>query len=90
MKKHPDYTVKMPAAAFENVLNRILCCRQDETLTIVGGTSSIQELTGYTAKDISETFGGCLIELICLEDRARVLRELNEHLFYSGTAEVEF
>ena len=90
MKKHPDYTVKMPAAAFENVLNRILCCRQDETLTIVGGTSSIQELTGYTAKDISETFGGCLIELICLEDRARVLRELNEHLSYSGTAEVEF
>ena len=73
-----------------DILGRTLRCRQDEALTIVGGTNAIWELTGYTAKEIEENFGGCLLELISPKDRARVLRELKEHFAHGNTAEVEF
>ena len=73
-----------------DVLGKTLHCKRDESLTIIGGVSSIQELTVYTAKDIEENFGGCLMELIHLKDRSRAIQELDEHLAYSDTVEVEF
>lgn len=93
-KERPDADIwsdeLLESEVLYDVLGRTLRCRWDETLTIVGGTSSIQNLTDYTAKDVNEKFEGCLTKLICPEDRDRVMQELDEHLSYGNTAEVEF
>ena len=43
------------------------CCRNDTALTLVGGTSSLARLLGYTVEEISSVYQNSLIAMVTAE-----------------------
>ena len=57
------------------------CCRRDRELTLLYGTESLAELTGYSAEAWGSVLRGSLAAVICPEARKSCL-DLVAHLLH--------
>ncbi len=66
-----------------------LCCRMDDGFPIDHGAGSLMPLTGFTAGDIHQQFGSCLLNMIVPEDREILQASLYHAKSDSGTWECQ-
>ncbi|MBQ7859392.1 MAG: PAS domain-containing protein, partial [Faecalibacterium sp.] len=66
------------------------CCVYDDDFTLVRLEGRPGQLMGYTAKELNETFGNRLIELVVPEDRAQVRREIRRQLGMGNDFRLEY
>ena len=76
--------------ALIGLVSTALRCRADRQLTIDDGCEELYSLTGYTAREIRESFGGSLMELVFPEDRPGLADAMEAHLLSGGRTDTEF
>lgn len=53
------------------------CCKDDELLTLVGDTSGVARLFGYTTEELSALFGNSLAAMVCASERQGLLGDFD-------------
>jgi len=83
-KKLPDFSALLGLSC------GTLCCRQDAQMTIEQGAGTLLSLTGYSAADIREQFGGSLLNMIVPEDRHILTDMVKNQNAAPGSMDVEY
>ena len=78
------------APALRGLVSTALRCRCDEPQTIDAGAMDLAVLTGYTAAELSELYGGSLTALIAGEDKEAFLRAMQDTVKTGIPAETQF
>ncbi len=77
---------ELPSELFDAVI----CRRGDERMSIISGAERLVDLTGYSAEDIKNVFGGSFIELVIPEDRDEYRASLESALRSGERIRIEY
>ncbi len=86
----PISPIRQQISALYDLSDGVLCCRMDEKLTIEQGEGTLLPLTGYSAEEIEDLFGGSLLKLLFPEDRSLLAARLQDCTIHSGRCEGEY
>lgn len=64
------------------------CCRNDFSLNFVSDTAGLSGLTGYTTDEIEKLYHNNLLELVDMQAKENLQKEMEEQLALWGTVEV--
>ncbi len=91
-----DYTAEAAqkplyqSPALLEISNAVICCLNDDSLTICEGQSSLSPILGFSLENIWNGYNNSLANMIHPDDKAEVLRRMRKQDIRSGRKELQF